>query len=55
MEQRVLERYLKDLEMLVNIDSAQDCPEGIMKVATFFDREFKAIGWKTSWRLALWQ
>ncbi|MBQ9811299.1 MAG: hypothetical protein IJM52_09080, partial [Spirochaetales bacterium] len=48
MEQRVLERYLKDLEMLVNIDSAQDCPEGIMKVATFFDREFKAIGWKTS-------
>ena len=48
MEKRVLDRYLKDLEMLVNIDSAQDCPEGIMKVASFFDREFKVIGWKTS-------
>ena len=48
MEKRVLDRYLKDLEMLVNIDSAQDCPDGIMKVASFFDREFKVIGWKTS-------
>ena len=48
MEKRVLERYLKDLEMLVNIDSSQDCPEGIMKVASFFDREFKVMGWKTS-------
>ena len=48
MEKRVLDRYLKDLEMLVNIDSAQDCPEGIMKVASFFDMEFKVIGWKTS-------
>ncbi|MBP5162259.1 MAG: M20 family metallopeptidase [Spirochaetales bacterium] len=48
MEQKVLERYLKDLETLVNIDSGQDCPEGIMEVATFFDRAFKAMGWKTS-------
>ena len=48
MEQTVYEKYLRDLERLVNTDSGQDCPEGILEIARFFDREFKLMGWITS-------
>ena len=48
MDNSVLDRYLKDLEYLVNIDSAQDCPEGICKVIDFFDAQFRDLGWFTS-------
>ena len=48
MEQAVYDKYIRDLERLVNTDSGQDCPEGILEVARFFDREFRLMGWKTS-------
>ena len=48
MDSSILAKYLRDLEMLVNIDSSQDSPEGIREVATFFNREFMLMGWKTS-------
>ena len=48
MDKATYDLYLKDLEALVNIDSAQDAPEGIRAVASFFDRRFSALGWKTS-------
>ena len=48
MEKAVYDKYLRDLERLVNIDSGQDSPEGILEVARFFDREFKLMGWITS-------
>ena len=48
MDKATYDLYLKDLEALVNIDSAQDAPEGIRAVASFFYRRFSALGWKTS-------
>ena len=48
MEKAVYDKYLRDLERLVNTDSGQDNPEGIIEVARFFDREFKLMGWITS-------
>ena len=48
MEKAVYDKYLRDLERLVNSDSGQDNPEGILEVARFFDREFKLMGWITS-------
>ena len=40
-----LERYLRELEMLVNIDSGQDSPEGITAIGDFFADRFAAMGW----------
>lgn len=40
-----LERYLRELEMLVNIDSGQDSPEGITTIGDFFADRFAAMGW----------
>ncbi len=39
--------YLKQLEDLVNIDSGQDCPEGISAVASYMEQLFEGIGWQT--------
>ena len=33
-----VEQYLKDLEYLVNIDSQSKDPEGVAKVAAFFEK-----------------
>ena len=40
-----LERYLQELEILVNIDSGQGNPEGITAVGNFFANRFEAMGW----------
>ena len=40
-----LERYLSQLEYLVNIESCSDDPEGLNKVAAFFSEGFKELGW----------
>ncbi|HRV99824.1 MAG TPA: M20/M25/M40 family metallo-hydrolase, partial [Aminobacteriaceae bacterium] len=40
-----VEQYLKDLEYLVNIDSQSKDPEGVAKVAAFFEKAFGDIGW----------
>ena len=40
-----LERYLKELEFLVNTDSGQGNPEGITAVGDFFADRFAAMGW----------
>lgn len=40
-----LERYLQELEILVNIDSGQGNPEGITAVGDFFANRFEAMGW----------
>lgn len=40
-----LERYLQELELLVNIDSGQGNPEGITAVGNFFAERFAAMGW----------
>ena len=40
-----LERYLQELELLVNIDSGQGNPEGITAVGDFFADRFAAMGW----------
>jgi len=42
-----LNQYYKDLEYLVNIDSGQDCHEGITQVAEFFKGKFDELGWNT--------
>lgn len=41
-----LEKFLSDLEYLVNIDSGTSDPEGVSKVASFFTERFSALGWK---------
>jgi len=43
-----INEYLRDLEYLVNIDSGQDAPEGITKVAEFFREKFDGMGWNTT-------
>lgn len=40
-----LERFLKELETLVNIDSGQGNPEGITAVGDFFADRFSSMGW----------
>ncbi len=40
-------RYLSELKYLVNIDSGQDCPEGIRQIAEFFKEKFDGLGWHT--------
>ena len=37
--------FLKELEFLVNIDSGSRDPEGIRKVAAFFEEKFQELGW----------
>ena len=39
--------YLSDLELIVNIDSGKDCPEGQKAIADFFEKRFWELGWKT--------
>ena len=40
-----LELYLSQLEYLVNIESCSDDPEGLNKMAAFFSKGFKDLGW----------
>lgn len=40
-----LQQYLRELEILVNIDSGQGNPEGITAVGDFFADRFAAMGW----------
>lgn len=40
-----LERYLTELEQLVNTDSGQGNPEGITAVGDFFADRFSSLGW----------
>ncbi len=40
-----LERYLRELETLVNTDSGQGNPEGITAVGDFFADRFEKMGW----------
>lgn len=46
------DRFLKDLETIVNIDSSSDHKPGIARVADFFDKRFTALGFATR-RLSL--
>ncbi|MBP2660354.1 MAG: peptidase [Firmicutes bacterium] len=45
MEQFDLERYLKELEYLVNIDSGSKSLEGVAQIGEYFSEKFKAAGW----------
>ena len=40
-----LELYFSQLEELVNIESCSDDPEGLDKVAAFFSKNFRELGW----------
>ncbi len=40
-----LELYFSQLEELVNIESCSDDPEGLNKVAAFFSKGFRDLGW----------
>ena len=40
-----LELYFSQLEYLVNIESCSDDPEGLNKVAAFFSKGFRDLGW----------
>jgi len=40
-----LEKYLSDLEYLVNIDSNASDKQGVEKIATFFKQKFSKDGW----------
>ncbi|TCO70741.1 M20 family metallopeptidase [Marinisporobacter balticus] len=40
-----LTKYLKELELLVNIDSGSTTPKGIEKVAEFFKNKYAQMGW----------
>lgn len=40
-----LEQYLRELEILVNMDSGQGNPEGITAVGDFFADRFEKMGW----------
>ena len=42
-----LNQYLTELEILVNIDSGQDCITEIEKLADFFEKRFLQMGWLT--------
>ncbi|SFH92535.1 glutamate carboxypeptidase [Tindallia magadiensis] len=41
-----IEKYLEELEYLVNIDSGSKHPEGTGKIADFFVKKYKEIGWE---------
>ena len=41
----MLEKYLKDLEYIVNIDSGSDCFDGSKQIADFFAERFKNMAW----------
>ncbi|SDY75526.1 M20 family metallopeptidase [Tindallia californiensis] len=41
-----IEKYLEELEYLVNIDSGSKYPKGTGKVADFFVKKYKEIGWE---------
>lgn len=43
-----LNRYLEELEFLVNIDSGSHDCEGVARVAAFFTQEFEKLGWKVT-------
>ena len=43
-----LERYLKDLEYIVNIDSGSADIAGNAKVASFFEERFNELGLETA-------
>lgn len=43
----LLDKYLKELEMLVNTDSGKDSPEGIGADARFYAGELEKMGWHT--------
>ncbi|SBW12986.1 Peptidase M20 [uncultured Alphaproteobacteria bacterium] len=40
------EKYLKELEFLVDIDSGSHDPEGVARVAAFFEAQFAELGWQ---------
>lgn len=42
-----IERYLSELELLVNMDSGFGNPDGITAIAEWFKRRFDALGWIT--------
>ena len=42
-----VERFLQELELLVNMDSGQGNPDGITAVARWFKTRFDAMGWIT--------
>ncbi|NLY84624.1 MAG: M20 family metallopeptidase [Acholeplasmataceae bacterium] len=44
-----LDRYLKDLEALVTIESPSRNPEGTRKVADFLAEKFERLGWVTEY------
>ncbi len=44
-----LKTYLKELEELVNTDSASYYPQGTEKVAAFFARRYEALGWSVKY------
>jgi glutamate carboxypeptidase len=41
-----LERYRKELEFLVNIDSGSRCVEGVTTVTDWFSGQFRGMGWR---------
>ncbi len=40
-----LDKYLEELKQLVNIDSGSKDPEGLSKIAGFFEEKYKNLGW----------
>ena len=40
-------KFIKDLETIVNIDSGSHCAEGIEKIAAFFRKRFAQLNWET--------
>ena len=42
-----VEQFLRELELLVNMDSGQGNPGGITAVARWFKSRFDALGWIT--------
>lgn len=42
-----LNKYLKELETIVNIDSGSKDPEGVEKIALFFKTKYDELGFKT--------
>src|SRR4030042_1819856 len=41
------DRFLKDLETVVNIDSGSGYASGLMGVSSFFQQRFERLGWHT--------
>lgn len=44
-----LDKYLQELELLVNMDSGSRYPAGVRKVAEFFAEKFTKLGWQVQW------